>query len=377
MSPQKKEFVNLKQYNEKEIKTDIAKDEKIRSALTFTISLIYCGFPISLSQDFAILLGLVPPTYYFIQIALEIIRPIIKQLAFESALRERQKMQDNFTVCVDASWDHKRDGKLLIYDVISIELQKIIDFEIIIRKTPKRKGNVEVSPQGMEGEAFLMIFPRLMQNSKIMELVKDGDLQRDHIIASSGWKPKLTPDPNHLLLHFSNNFENLVYPNKRKFTGICKKILKQLKYILYSDTTKEQKFQQIQQMKNHFLTELCLKLGRSLQKHPWKYANDQNDKDSLDKVIDYCNQIVSSFDRGHSTCYNESFHALKGKYLLKSFNLGNSGDIRVYAAVLDYNDGKRGKSTVWAGDKNLPPQTRIYGPLFPGPKREIWIKFLK
>ena len=96
------------------------------SALIFTISLIYCEFPISLSQYFAILLGLIPPTYYFIQIALETICPIIKQLASESALIERQKMQDNSTVCVDASWDHKRDGKLLIYDVICIELQKII-----------------------------------------------------------------------------------------------------------------------------------------------------------------------------------------------------------------------------------------------------------
>lgn len=46
-----------------------------------------------------------------------------------------------------------------------------------------------------------------------------------------------------------------------------------------------EKFQQVQQMKNHFLTEPCLKLGRSLQKRPWKYASNHNAKDSLDKVI--------------------------------------------------------------------------------------------
>ena len=90
---------------------------------------MYCGFPISVSQDFAILNGIDPPTYYYIQKAIEKIRPIILQLAKDSALREKMKMPIRATVCVDGSWDHKRDGKLLVYDVICIELQKIVDFE--------------------------------------------------------------------------------------------------------------------------------------------------------------------------------------------------------------------------------------------------------
>lgn len=147
-------------------------------------------------------------------------------------------MQDNSIVCVDTSWDHKKDGKFFIYGVICIELHKIIDFEVVIRKTPKRNWNVEVSLQGMEGEAFLTILPRLIQNFKIVELVKDGDLQIDHIIVSSGWNIKLTPDPNNLLLHFSDNFKKLISSNKWMFRGICSKVLKQLKYILYSDTIK-------------------------------------------------------------------------------------------------------------------------------------------
>ena len=104
-----------------------------------------------------------------IQKAIEKIRPIILQLAKDSALREKMKMPIRATVCVDGSWDHKRDGKLLVYDVICIELQKIVDFEVIVRKTPKRKGNYIISPQAMEGEAFLNLLPRLTENTNIYE----------------------------------------------------------------------------------------------------------------------------------------------------------------------------------------------------------------
>lgn len=56
--PRKNIFANSKLYDKEEI---------ITSALNYTIVLIYCGFPISLSQEFAMLLGLNPPTYYYMQ----------------------------------------------------------------------------------------------------------------------------------------------------------------------------------------------------------------------------------------------------------------------------------------------------------------------
>lgn len=192
----------------------------------------------------------------------------------------------------------------------------------------------------MEGEAFLNLLPRLTENTNIYELVKDGDLQIDHIIKKSRWNVKLTPDLNHELKHFSDHFDNLVNPNKHMFRGICPKILKQFKYILYSDTDKQEKYKQIQEMKKYILTQPFLKLGRSLQKQPWKYANDKTAIKSLDKVIDFCNQIASTFDRGHSTCFNENFHSLKANYLLKNYNLGNTADVRVYASILHFNNGR-------------------------------------
>ena len=331
---------NLKQYNHKEKELSFHSDIKLTKAVQFAISIIYCCFPQSLSQDFAILNGLEPPDNYFINKAFDIIRPIIEQLARDSALRAEEQMPDDATVCMDGSWDHKRFGKLHIFDVICIETMKIIDFEIKIRNTKKRKGNTNVTPQAMEGDAFLCILPRLMQNMKIKEVIKDGDLQIDHIIRINRWNIKLTPDPNHLLLHFTDHFKTLVNPNQKMFRGVCPKILKRLKAILYTDGAREQKLLEIQEMKTFILTQPFLKLGRSLEKKPWKYANNETAKNHLNKVIDFCIDIANTFERRHSTCFNETFHALKAKYLPKNYNLGNSGDIRIYASILHFNEGR-------------------------------------
>ena len=56
-------------------------------------------------------------------------------------------------------------------------------------------------------------------------------------------------------------------------------------------------------------------------------------------MIDLCFQIADTFKRGHSTCLNESFHYLKARYLPKNYNLGNTGDIRLYCAILQFNIG--------------------------------------
>lgn len=118
-------------------------------------------------------------------------------------------------------------------------------------------------------------------------------------------------DSNHLLLHIKQYFDNAVYPNGSKFRRVEKKVLKQLKSILYGEDLNGDKFKQIQQMREFILKKPFLKLGRSLTKHVWKWANDSETVSSLDNVISLCNDIASTFQRGHSTCYKESFHRSK------------------------------------------------------------------
>lgn len=139
---------------------------------------------------------------------------------------ERLKMPEISTVCVDGSWDHRRDGRLLIFDVICIETKKIFDFNIQIRRGPKRQGNTDVSPQALEGLAFTEIIPNLISNLKIKEIVKDGEVQIESIIKSSGWNVFVRQDPNHLLKNFSKHFDSIVSPYNFMFRGICKVIIK-------------------------------------------------------------------------------------------------------------------------------------------------------
>ena len=339
MGRKRKRTAHLLQYQHPEYEYDDYDDSSFDDVLEFTIGSIYCGFPEREAQEFDILNGHNPPTYKEITEAFNIIRPLLKILAERSAADERKKIPSNAIISVDGSWDHCRDAKLHVYDVICIQTKKIIIFNVLIRISSKRNGNTLVTPQAMEGLTFMNILPQLMENENIIELVKDGDLQVDSIIKDSGWKVIIRPDLNHLLIHFRTKFDDAVKPNGSMFRGICDKILKQLIYILYESTETKVKIQKIYDMKDYILTKPLLKFGRSKTKQIWKYANDVKAKKSLDKVINLCITIAKSFHRGHTTCLNESFHFVKAKFLPKNYNLGNTGDVRIYAAILQFNIG--------------------------------------
>lgn len=258
---------NLVQYSHPKNEKIIVIKKKTINEIEFTIGLIFCGFPENQARQFTSLIGDKPPSYAQITKAFNILRPILKQMAFDCVTAERLKMPEISTVCVDGSWDHRRDGRLLIFDVICIETKKIIDFNIQIRRGPKRQGNTDVSPQALEGLAFTEIIPNLISNLKIKEIVKDGEVQIESIIKSSGWNVFVRQDPNHLLKNFSKHFDSIVSPYNFMFRGICKVILKKLKFVLYSDTITEQKISDIDEIKNFIIKEPFLKFGRAKESH--------------------------------------------------------------------------------------------------------------
>lgn len=330
---------NLKEHNEEEKNAKTKTSVNFSEVLEFVIALIYCGFPESKGQDFAILIGKVPPNYYEMTKAFNFLRPIIKKMVEICLLNERKKMKKGSVVSMDGSWDHRRDGKMIIYDVIYLETKKIVYFSLKIQRSQKRHGNTDVCPQALEGQAFKDLLPTLMSDSNINEVVKDGDLQIESMIMNSGWMVNITPDPNHLLKNFDTLFKNAIKPNNEMFRGISKIVLKQLKYILYNDSPKEVKYKQVEDMKNYILNQPIIKLGRAKEKHKWKHANSPEAIISLNKVMNLCNEIVFGFDRGHSTCINECYHSLKGKFVPKDYNLGNTCDVRLYASILQFNMG--------------------------------------
>ena len=129
---------HLKQYQEEEnenIESEVVTPLQVEE---FVIAMIYCGFPELEAQKFEILNGHRSPTYREITEVINRLRPIFREMARDWEDKEREKMSEQAIICVDGSWDHHKDGKLLVFDVICIQTKKIIDLEVEIRISQKR-----------------------------------------------------------------------------------------------------------------------------------------------------------------------------------------------------------------------------------------------
>lgn len=87
----RKGLQNLKQYSHKENDQTIKKKIKFTCVFEFVIALIYWGFPEIIGQEFLILIGGHTPSYYQIQKAFDIIRPIFKKISREKYCKRQRR----------------------------------------------------------------------------------------------------------------------------------------------------------------------------------------------------------------------------------------------------------------------------------------------
>lgn len=307
-------------------------------AIKFAIALIYCGYTETSASSFTILIGHTPPETELIRKAIHTLRPYLAELAEQSCEFWRSQMPDQAVISIDGSWNHRRHGTAEILDVICVQNKKIIDFDIRIRESTNIIGNTDVTSQAMEGESFYHLLPRLQEDQKIVELVKDGDIEIDSIIKRSQWDVSVTPDPNHFLKHFEKHFKKHVGDLFDQFRGICPFLHQHFTNILYTHPDVETRYEELDLLENTILHEPILLFGRSTELEPWKYANKPECQEMLHSFIDLCKRWAFHFVRGHTTNYNEAYHALKAIFVPKDFYFGNTTDVRLFASVLQYND---------------------------------------
>lgn len=60
-------------------------------------------------------------------------------MAETSVADENAKMPQNASVCVYGPWDHRRNGKLLVFNIICLQTKKIVDFNLPIKISKKQK----------------------------------------------------------------------------------------------------------------------------------------------------------------------------------------------------------------------------------------------
>ena len=299
--------------------------------------MIYCGFTEASAQRFAAFLHVRPPSYADITEAMETILPVLEDMAHESASEYAENLEPGAVISLDGSWYHRRHGHMCILDVIDIKTRKIVDFEIVTKKSVKRNGDTDSAPEALEGVAFQLMVNRLKENKNITEVVKDGDVAIDSMIHKAEWNVKITKDPNHELKHFEKKFFSIVDSRRKDFYGLGKPILNRLKQILYCNPNQVNRIICISYLFYEVLHHPFIKTPQG-HLRPWRYANIAEDQILLNKVKEYCLDISRRFVRGHTTNYNEAFHALKARFVPKNFNLGNTGRARLLACILEYND---------------------------------------
>ena len=120
-----------------------------------------------------------------------------RTIADESVTKAWEEMPDKATVSIDGSWDHRRNGKVMILDLICEQTHKIIDYELVYKTIRKFTGNYDGPLNLIESEGFKRMIPRLMKKGKITELIKDGDVKITKLIQDFHWAVNVKNDPNH------------------------------------------------------------------------------------------------------------------------------------------------------------------------------------
>ena len=189
----------------------------------------------------------------------------------------------------------------------------------------------------MEAEAFKRMIPRLMKKGKITELIKDGDVKISKIIQDFHWGVDVKNDPNHQLLNFDTVFKKWDELCNKKLYGLKKRILSYLKNILYEPSTTDQKLKKWENAINHFTGNHENCPPHSVSKL-WIHRNDQSAVDCLKGLVNELTSVIKEFERGHTTNYNENFHSIKARLLLKNNFQGYWALGRILVSILQYNN---------------------------------------
>ena len=276
--------------------------------------------------------GIVPPSIKEVEMYLPEVITALKSITDESVTKAWEEMPEKAIASIDGSWDHRRNGKIMILDLICEQTHKIVDYELVYKTVRKFIGNYDGPSNLMEAEAFKRMIPRLMKKGKITELIKDGDVKISKIIQDYHWGVNLKNDPNHQLLHFDTLFKKWNELCNGKLFGLKERLLSFLK-----DVLTETKLQKWENVVNHFTGNHV-----NCPPHPisklWAHSSDQSAVNSLKGLVNDLTSTIKNFERYHTTNYNENFHSIKARLLLKNNFQGYWAIGRILVSILQYNN---------------------------------------
>lgn len=319
----------------------------------FVLSIICCGFTFSKMVQYKKMMNEIipiekPSKFYYIQ---KLISPIILSAARKNIIKNQKQMSENTVISFDGSWDHRRDGKFCIVEAFDTKNKKIIDFEIVAKKTMKNsEGTFEGASNQMEIECVKKIVKRLKGNSKIIGYVHDQDSKLSKFMEEN-WNIKEYIDPNHANKSFNNKFDSYKQGNKKDvkkgvLNGVQKSLTKYRNILIKSNFSEEEKislwFNAIEHYKgNH---KFCIHEPYNNKEEEYKdlpkwARNINNEKLNalrifLNDTVKYINKVNLTYN----TQLNEAFHSLKSEIAPKTISWVKSYHARMAVAVLRFNE---------------------------------------
>ena len=112
-----------------------------KKTILFILSILFTGMPYASAATMFLLNGINPPSLKETELYLPEVISALKLIAEESVTKAWEEMPEKATVSIDGSWDHRRNGKIMILDLICQQTHKIVDFEYLYKTIRKFTGN--------------------------------------------------------------------------------------------------------------------------------------------------------------------------------------------------------------------------------------------
>ena len=306
------------------------------NAKRFAFSVVVEGLNMQSIERCLLWNDVVPPSHrQFYKVQDEIL-DALKAMAQESCMKWRQAMQQESILTLDGSWSHRRNAKRCLVDFIDSSTQKIVDFEIVVKKNGRNEGDYTGPSNGMEREALTRMIPRWNRDSRVIGYCHDNDGKTRRTIKDSGWEIQEFLDKNHIMHSFDKTYNN--FEKRKMLWGLKEHLRCWMLCLIHEDITLEEK--------KHFWEVVTIEHFSGVHEHcpehkevkAWKYHLDENHMSALREFLIATSKYLDKCGRLISTQMNESLHALKAHYANKLFCWGRSWTGRVCVAILQINE---------------------------------------
>lgn len=318
--------------NEEEQKSHISP----LNCLQFAFSIIINGLTFSSIRAFMLYNNIIPPSKSSYYRAIDLVIYEIVKLAQENMIFYRNNMKPDTVISFDGSWDHKRNGRYCIVDVIDQSQKKIIDFEVVQKSTNAHPSDYSGSSHNMEAHAIRNIVHRLKNDQRIIGYCHDNDSTVRKIM-STEWPIQEYLDPNHTVKSFERIFNSINKKSHNKLKGLHNHLLRFMHFLINLCCSPVQKVQHWRNAVNHYQGNHQYCFPHKKSNFSWEFSKDHEAIQYLNTLLVKTSFILERCYPAYSTQLNESYHAIKSHYLSKEIAWRKTAFARLCCSILSFN----------------------------------------